>query len=121
MVVHAIEVDRLTKRFGDVTAVDNISFTVVPGEMLALSGPNGAGKTTTLQLLPGLTTPTSEVIRVLGLDVQRHRQAVLQRVHFSSAYIALRPVSGLSQPSWHALAPELSQDFGVIFLIRGLV
>lgn len=42
---HSIEVDRLTKRFNDVTAVDNLSFTVAPGEILGLLGPNGAGKT----------------------------------------------------------------------------
>ena len=86
---HSIEVDRLTKRFGDVTAVDNLSFTVAPGEILGLLGPNGAGKTTTIQLLLGLTTPTSGAARVLGLDVQQHRRAVLQRVNFSSAYISL--------------------------------
>jgi len=86
---HAIEVEQLTKRFGDVTAIDNLSFTVAPGEILGLLGPNGAGKTTTLQLLLGLTTPTSGVMRVLGLDVQKQRRAVLQRVNFSSAYVAL--------------------------------
>ena len=57
--------------------------------MLGLLGPNGAGKTTTLQLLLGLTTPTSGTAYVLGLDVQKHRRAVLQRVNFSSAYISL--------------------------------
>jgi ABC-2 type transport system ATP-binding protein len=86
---HSIEVERLTKRFSDVTAVDNLSFTVAPGEIVGLLGSNGAGKTTTIQLLLGLTIPTSGVARVLGLDVQQHRRTVLQRVNFSSAYISL--------------------------------
>jgi ABC-2 type transport system ATP-binding protein len=84
-----IEVEQLTKRFGDVMAIDTLSFTVAPGEILGLLGPNGAGKTTTIQLLLGLTTPTSGMVRVFGLEVQKHRQAVLQRVNFSSAYISL--------------------------------
>jgi ABC-2 type transport system ATP-binding protein len=54
-----IEVDRLTKRFGSVTAVDDVSFTVRPGHVTGFLGPNGAGKTTTLRLIVGLGTPTS--------------------------------------------------------------
>jgi len=73
---HSIEVERLTKRFSDVTAVDNLSCMVAPGEIVGLLGSNGAGKTTTIQLLLGLTTPTSGVARVLGLDVQLHRRTV---------------------------------------------
>src|SRR6266852_6907144 len=84
-----IQVESLTKRFGDVVAVDRLSFEVRRGEIFGLLGPNGAGKTTTIQLLLGLTTPTSGVARVLGLEVQKHRRAVLQRVNFSSAYISL--------------------------------
>jgi ABC-2 type transport system ATP-binding protein len=86
-----IEVTALGKRFGDVTAVDGLSFTVARGEILGLLGPNGAGKTTTLQILLGLTTPTTGLARVLGLDVGRHRYEILQRVNFSSAYVALPP------------------------------
>jgi ABC-2 type transport system ATP-binding protein len=84
-----IEVLELTKRFGEVTAVDHLSFTVARGEIFGLLGPNGAGKTTTIQLLLGLTTPSSGEARVLGLDVGRQRRRVLQRVNFSSAYISL--------------------------------
>ena len=84
-----IEVDGLTKRFGTVTAVDNLSFSVRRGEIVGLLGPNGAGKTTTIQMLLGLTIPTSGTARVFGIDVQRHRRAVLGRVNFSSAYISL--------------------------------
>jgi ABC-2 type transport system ATP-binding protein len=84
-----IEVERLTKRFGDVTAVDDLSFSAQRGEILGLLGPNGAGKTTTIQLLLGLTSPTSGSIRLLDLDLHRHRREILQRVNFSSAYISL--------------------------------
>jgi ABC-2 type transport system ATP-binding protein len=84
-----IRVTDLTKRFGEVTAVDRLTFSVARGEIFGLLGPNGAGKTTTIQLLLGLTTPTSGDAAVLGLDVQRERRRVLQRVNSSSAYISL--------------------------------
>ncbi|MBX9787666.1 MAG: ABC transporter ATP-binding protein [Pirellulales bacterium] len=84
-----IDVTDLTKRFGDLLAVDRVSFALAPGEILGLLGANGAGKTTTLQLVLGLTAPTSGRIRVLGMDIEKKRRAVLQRVNFSSAYISL--------------------------------
>ena len=85
----AIDIHDLTKRFGDVSAVDTLSFSVARGEIFGLVGPNGAGKTTTIQLLLGLTTPTSGQIRVLDLAMPKQRLAILQRVNFSSAYISL--------------------------------
>jgi ABC-2 type transport system ATP-binding protein len=85
----AIAVRKLTKRFGDVAAVDGISFSVARGEIFGLLGPNGAGKTTTIQLLLGLTTPTSGEIGVLGMRMPSERLAILARVNFSSAYISL--------------------------------
>jgi ABC-2 type transport system ATP-binding protein len=60
-----------------------------PGEILGILGPNGAGKTTLLHVLLGLTTPTSGTIRVLGRDLEKEREEILQRVNFSSAYTAL--------------------------------
>jgi ABC-2 type transport system ATP-binding protein len=84
-----IAVTQLTKRFGHVTAVNNLSFSVTPGQIFGLLGPNGAGKTTTIQLLLGLITPTSGQARLFGLDIRTHRRAVLQRVNFSSAYVSL--------------------------------
>ena len=84
-----IEVHGLTKTFGAVTAVDDVSFRARRGEILGLLGPNGAGKTTTIQLLLGLTRPTSGRIRILGKDLLRHRREILQRANFSSAYISL--------------------------------
>ena len=86
---NVIEVRDLTKRFEGVTAVDGISFALRRGEILGLLGPNGAGKTTTLQLTLGLTTPTAGEIRIFGLELARHRREILQRVNFSSTYVAL--------------------------------
>ena len=60
--IEFIAVERLTKRFGDIVAVNALSFTVKRGEILGLLGPNGAGKTTVIQLLLGLTTPTAGTI-----------------------------------------------------------
>jgi ABC-2 type transport system ATP-binding protein len=61
-----VETDRLTKRYGHVTAVDEVSLTVRPGEIYGFLGPNGAGKTTTLRMLLGLIRPTAGTARVFG-------------------------------------------------------
>ena len=87
----AIAVEGLAKRFGDVAAVDGISFRVARGEIFGLLGPNGAGKTTTIQLLLGLTTPTAGRIRILGMPMPERRRAILARVNFSSTYVSLPP------------------------------
>ncbi|MBL7180768.1 MAG: ABC transporter ATP-binding protein [Desulfobacterales bacterium] len=87
--IPVIKVHGLTKRFGNITAVDHIGFTVNKGEILGLLGPNGAGKTTTIQLLLGLTTPTSGRIMILGLDLEKQRRKILAKVNFSSAEIHL--------------------------------
>jgi len=68
-----IEVDRLTKRFGAVTAVDDLSFAVRPGRVTGFLGPNGAGKTTTMRLILGLDVPTSGTALVGG---RRYRQLI---------------------------------------------
>lgn len=85
----AIAVEGLTKRFGAVTAVDDLHFTVAPGSVTALLGGNGAGKTTTLSMLLGLLLPSSGRIEVLGEDMVRHRHRVLPRLNFSSPYVDL--------------------------------
>lgn len=70
-----IETEHLTKRFGDIVAVEDVSLHVKKGEVLALLGPNGAGKTTTIRLLLGLLQPTEGTARVLGYDMRRPSQA----------------------------------------------
>ena len=74
-----IHVESLTRKFGDVTAVDNVSFTVEAGEIFAFLGPNGAGKTTTIKMLTTLLPPTSGKIEVDGLDPVRHQNEVRRR------------------------------------------
>lgn len=85
----AIQVQNLTKRYGDVVAVDAVSFEVAAGTISALLGGNGAGKTTTIAMLLGLLLPTSGTIRVLGEDMLHHRYRVLGRMNFSSPYVDL--------------------------------
>ncbi len=65
-----IEIKNLTKRYGDLVAVDSVSFTVSPGEVLGFLGPNGAGKSTTMKMIAGFLTPTEGSIRVCGHDVE---------------------------------------------------
>ena len=85
----AIRVEGLSKRYGPVTAVAGISFTVAPGEIVALLGANGAGKTTTLAMLLGLVLPSAGRIEILGHDMARDRFAALARMNFASPYVAL--------------------------------
>ena len=71
--VDAVQLTDLHKSFGDVTAVDGIDLVIRPGEVVALLGPNGAGKTTTIDMILGLSRPTSGEVRVFGMSP---RQAV---------------------------------------------
>ncbi len=67
--MHAIEVDSLTKKFGDFKAIDNISFDVEEGEIFGFLGPNGAGKSTTMMILTTLLKPSSGKVLVGGHDI----------------------------------------------------
>ena len=84
-----ITVERLSKRFDDVTAVDEVSFSIAQGSTAALLGGNGAGKTTTLAMLLGLLLPSQGRISIFGEDMLQHRYRVLPRMNFSSPYIDL--------------------------------
>jgi ABC-2 type transport system ATP-binding protein len=70
-----IEIHRLCKRYGSFVAVDEVSFTVQPGEIFGFLGPNGAGKTTTIRILAGLLRPTSGAVRIGGFDIVREPEA----------------------------------------------
>jgi lipooligosaccharide transport system ATP-binding protein len=70
------EVAHLSKRFGDNTVVDDLSFSIAPGECLGVIGPNGAGKTTTIRMCLGLTAPDSGTITALGLQMPRDALAI---------------------------------------------
>ena len=75
-----IGVESLTKRYDDLVAVDDISFSVRRGEVFGILGPNGAGKTTTLECIEGLLTPTAGSISVLGMDIADDAERIKRRI-----------------------------------------
>ena len=79
----------LTKRFGDFTAVDNVSFRIRAGEVLGYLGPNGSGKTTTIRMLLGLLLPSAGKSQVLGFDSVDEAEDIRQRVGYMSQKFAL--------------------------------
>lgn len=85
----AIEVDNLTKRFGDFTAVGNISFDVAKGQIFGFLGPNGSGKSTTIRMLCGVLTPTSGSAKVLGYDVFKEGEKIKQNIGYMSQRFSL--------------------------------
>jgi ABC-2 type transport system ATP-binding protein len=87
----AVEVNHLTKEYGDLRVVDDVSFRIEQGSFVGLLGPNGAGKTTTIHMLLGLISPQSGSIRMLGRDLQAERQQILARVNFTAPYVAFPP------------------------------
>jgi ABC-2 type transport system ATP-binding protein len=86
-----IRVDTLRKSYGELVAVDGISFEVRPGEVFGLLGPNGAGKTTTVEVLEGLRQPDSGDVRVLGVDAVRNPDVLRARIGVSLQTAALYP------------------------------
>jgi ABC-2 type transport system ATP-binding protein len=89
MSMPAIEARGLTKTFGDVTAIRDVSFEVGEGRITGLLGGNGAGKTTTIAILLGLLLPSAGTARILGCDMARDRHRVLPLMNFSSPYVDL--------------------------------
>jgi ABC-2 type transport system ATP-binding protein len=85
----AIDVRHLRKVYGEIVAVDDLTFTVPRGAVLGLLGGNGAGKTTTISMLLGLLEPTAGEISIMGIDMKRNRFAALPRMNFSSPYVDL--------------------------------
>lgn len=80
--IEAIQLENLTKSFGKQKAVDNLSLSIAPGEVLGFLGPNGAGKTTTMRMLVGLLKPTSGVATILGFDASKRQPKMLARVGY---------------------------------------
>ncbi|MGH8338136.1 MAG: ABC transporter ATP-binding protein, partial [Gammaproteobacteria bacterium] len=85
----AVRAAHLCKSYGDVTAVDDVSFTVKPGEIVGLLGPNGAGKTTTINMVLGVLAPTAGRVEIDGIDIAKHRAGALARANFAAVYAAL--------------------------------
>ncbi|MGB5028664.1 MAG: ABC transporter ATP-binding protein [Chitinophagaceae bacterium] len=84
-----IIVENLTKKFGDFTAVDHISFDVHKGEIFGFLGANGAGKTTAMRMLSGLSLPTSGHARVAGFDVYKENEKIKQNIGYMSQKFSL--------------------------------
>jgi len=85
----AVVVERLTKKFGDFTAVNGISFSIRRGEIFGFLGPNGSGKTTTIRMLLGLLLPTAGSATVLGFDIRRHPEQIRRRIGYMSQRFSL--------------------------------
>jgi ABC-2 type transport system ATP-binding protein len=86
---HAVEAVELTKKFGDFTAVDRVSFAVDRGMIFGFLGPNGAGKTTTIRMLLGLLKPTSGAATVLGFDIVKQTDEIKRRIGYMSQRFSL--------------------------------
>lgn len=86
---YVIEVEHLTKRFGDFTAVDDISFNVRKGEIFGFLGANGAGKTTAMRMLTGLSFPTSGKGHVAGFDIWTQSELIKKNIGYMSQRFAL--------------------------------
>jgi ABC-2 type transport system ATP-binding protein len=87
--MNAIDVRRLTRRFGDFVAVNDVSFEVRAGEIFGFLGSNGAGKSTTIRMLCGLLQPTSGTATVGGIDVVRDPEGVKRRIGYMSQRFSL--------------------------------
>jgi len=86
---NAVEVEHLAKRFGDFTAVDDVTFHIPAGEIFGLLGPNGAGKTTIIRMLCGILLPTSGQAWVMGFDITRQPEEVKRRIGYMSQKFSL--------------------------------
>lgn len=84
-----LAVAHLCKQYGETVAVDQVSFTVAPHEILGLLGPNGAGKTTTINMILGVLEPTSGAIIIDGFDLAHRRRQALGRTNFAAVYAPL--------------------------------
>lgn len=86
---NAIEINNLTKIFGDFTAVNNVSFNVKRGDVFGFLGPNGSGKTTVIRMIMGLITPTSGTGKVLGFDVSTENEKIRSHIGYMSQKFSL--------------------------------
>ena len=77
-----IELDNITKRYAEFTAVDRLNLSVSAGEVFGFIGPNGAGKTTTIKIMGGILVPTAGTVRICGLDIAQNPEAAKRRIGF---------------------------------------
>jgi len=86
---NVLSISNLCKSYGEMTAVDDVSFQVEPNEIVGLLGPNGAGKTTTINMVLGVLKPTSGAIAIQGVDISRQRSRALSNTNFAAVYAPL--------------------------------
>ena len=84
-----VRITNLTKQYGNLTAVDHVSFEIKESEIVSLLGPNGAGKTTIIQMLLTLVSPTSGDIEIFGKTLKGHREELLSMMNFTAPYSVL--------------------------------
>ena len=119
-ILPSIEVNGLTKAFGDFVAVDQVDLAIAPGELFGLLGPNGSGKSTTIKMLCGIYPPSAGTVRVAGVDVTAHPGEAKERIGYMSQRFSLYPdltvaehieffggVYGLSATEAHARSANL--------------
>ncbi|MFO7962923.1 MAG: ABC transporter ATP-binding protein [Desulfobacterales bacterium] len=129
-----IEANHISKRFGVIEAVKDVSFTIDKGEVVGFLGPNGAGKTTTMRILACFFPPTSGSVKINGLDVTRHSLQVRQLIGYSLEKAALYPdmrvlpflrfvgeVKGLSGPELKKAVSEVVNRCGLEFMERRII
>ncbi len=131
---NVIEVENLTKKFGDFTAVNSISFEVKKGEIFGFLGANGAGKTTAMKMLIGIAKPTSGKAQVAGFDVFTHPEDIKKNIGYMSQKFALYDdltvkenitffggIYGLSRAKIKEKRSELVQELGLEDIVNELV
>ena len=106
-----LHVAGLRRTFGDVVAVDGVSFDVHPGEIVGLVGPNGAGKTTTISMILGVLAPTAGEISVAGFDLARKRSQALAHTNFAATY---------APPPGNLTVEQNLTIFGMIYCVDDL-
>ena len=132
--VPIIEVDRLSKVFGQFTAVDQISFSVGKGEIFGFLGANGAGKTTAMRMLSGLLRPTSGRAKVAGFDVYKETESIKKNIGYMSQFFSLYTdltvkenidfyagIYGMPRAQIKSKGAELIQHLGMAKMARSLV
>lgn len=131
---YAITAQNLTKKFGDFTAVDAISFTVAPGEIFGFLGANGAGKTTAIKMLIGLSRPSAGEATIAGFDVYRETEKIKESIGYMSQKFSLYEdltitenirfyggVYGLSRRQIATRTKEIIADLGLESYAKRLV
>ena len=110
-----IEADRLTRRYGDFVAVDEVSFSIEPGEIVGLLGPNGAGKTTIMKMLTGFLEPSSGRTLVNGVELEQDPAAVQAQLGYLPENLPLYPELSVVDYLAHAAGLRQIED------VRGAV